>query len=110
MDPSSMIHHYEAPLAMQSQKPIGLLVQNEFYAAMPTFCSCLSAGRVMKKLKDLDIDNNTLVILTSDNGPWLMYNTQAGSMGPFIGFTLLFSLFIAKGLPRKIRLGKISLY
>jgi len=29
------------------------------------------------------LDDNTLVIFTSDNGPWLSYGTHAGSAGPF---------------------------
>lgn len=28
-------------------------------------------GEILKTLKDQGIDNNTLVIVTSDNGPWL---------------------------------------
>lgn len=30
-----------------------------------------SCGQVFKTLKELNIDNNTLVIFTSDNGPWV---------------------------------------
>ncbi len=30
-----------------------------------------STGQIMDKLKELNLDNNTLVIFTSDNGPWL---------------------------------------
>lgn len=29
-----------------------------------------SVGEIMQKLKDLSLDDNTLVIFTSDNGPW----------------------------------------
>jgi uncharacterized sulfatase len=29
-----------------------------------------SVGQVLEKLKELDLDRNTLVIFTSDNGPW----------------------------------------
>ncbi|MDB4459070.1 sulfatase [bacterium] len=30
-----------------------------------------STGEILKKLKELDLDENTLVIFTSDNGPWV---------------------------------------
>ncbi|MEM7384764.1 MAG: sulfatase-like hydrolase/transferase, partial [Verrucomicrobiota bacterium] len=32
-----------------------------------------SVGQILKALKDHEIDRNTLVIFTSDNGPWLSY-------------------------------------
>ena len=38
-------------------------------------------GRILKTLKDLKIDQNTIVIFTSDNGPWLNYGHHAGSSG-----------------------------
>jgi arylsulfatase A-like enzyme len=30
-----------------------------------------STGQIFKKLKELEIDDNTLVVFTSDNGPWV---------------------------------------
>jgi hypothetical protein len=33
-------------------------------------------------MEDLDIDRRTLVIFTSDNGPWLPFRTHGGSSGP----------------------------
>ncbi|MCF7848700.1 MAG: sulfatase [Kiritimatiellales bacterium] len=41
-----------------------------------------SVGQVLKALKDNGIDDNTLVILTSDNGPWLTMNENGGSALP----------------------------
>jgi arylsulfatase A len=41
-----------------------------------------SVGEVMKALKKNGIEKNTLVIFTSDNGPWLSYGNHAGSAGP----------------------------
>ena len=40
-----------------------------------------SVGQVMPALKSDGIDKNTLVIFTSDNGPWLNYGNHAGSAG-----------------------------
>lgn len=40
-----------------------------------------SVGEIMKALKDNNIDDNTLVIFTSDNGPWLTFGNHSGSAG-----------------------------
>ena len=44
-----------------------------------------SAGRVLDTLRELHLDTNTLVIFTSDNGPWLVKGADAGSAGPLRG-------------------------
>lgn len=41
-----------------------------------------SVGEVLAALKRNGIDDRTLVIFTSDNGPWLAYGNHAGSSGP----------------------------
>lgn len=41
-----------------------------------------SVGRLLSKLRELQIDRKTLVVYTSDNGPWLQYGIDAGSAGP----------------------------
>jgi len=41
-----------------------------------------SVGQILKTLNKYGLDENTLVIYTSDNGPWLSYGTHAGSAGP----------------------------
>ncbi|MDC1217463.1 sulfatase [Flavobacteriaceae bacterium] len=38
-------------------------------------------GLIMKELKKNNLDKNTIVIFTSDNGPWLPYETHSGSAG-----------------------------
>ncbi|MFW5984923.1 MAG: sulfatase [Halanaerobiaceae bacterium] len=38
-----------------------------------------SLGQIMDTLKEEGIDENTLIIFTSDNGPWLSYGNHAGS-------------------------------
>lgn len=40
-----------------------------------------SAGRIMQTLKDEGLAENTLLLFTSDNGPWLLYEAQGGSAG-----------------------------
>ncbi|MCA1761326.1 MAG: sulfatase, partial [Bacteroidales bacterium] len=40
-----------------------------------------SVGQIMKTLKELNLEENTLIIFTSDNGPWLNYGNHAGSSG-----------------------------
>ena len=41
-----------------------------------------SVGRILETLKRLSLDERTLVVFTSDNGPWLSYGDHAGSAGP----------------------------
>ncbi len=41
-----------------------------------------SVGQILKALKENDIDGHTMVIFTSDNGPWLAYGNHAGSALP----------------------------
>ena len=40
-----------------------------------------SIGEIMKALERNGLDKNTLVIFTSDNGPWLNFGNHAGSTG-----------------------------
>jgi len=41
-----------------------------------------SVGQILDTIRDLNIDDNTLVVFTSDNGPWLSYGDHAGSAAP----------------------------
>lgn len=40
-----------------------------------------SAGEIMRALEDNGIAENTLMIFTTDNGPWLNYGNHAGTTG-----------------------------
>jgi arylsulfatase A-like enzyme len=40
-----------------------------------------SVGQVLKTLKEEKLADNTLVFFTSDNGPWLIFDTHGGSAG-----------------------------
>ncbi len=41
-----------------------------------------SMGQILQTLADMDIDDRTLVLFASDNGPWLSYGNHAGSASP----------------------------
>lgn len=41
-----------------------------------------SVGEVLKALEENGLEENTLVIFTSDNGPWLVYGNHGGSAEP----------------------------
>ncbi|MCL2005580.1 MAG: sulfatase [Planctomycetaceae bacterium] len=41
-----------------------------------------SVGQIAETLRRLELGKNTLLIVTSDNGPWLSYGNHAGSSGP----------------------------
>jgi arylsulfatase A-like enzyme len=40
-----------------------------------------SVGEIVKELKELNLYEDTIIIYTSDNGPWLIYGNHAGSAG-----------------------------
>ena len=42
-------------------------------------------GQILKTLKEQKIDKNTMVIFTSDNGPWKLFAEQGGSSGILTG-------------------------
>ena len=42
-----------------------------------------SVGQILNTLKDEGLEENTIIIYTSDNGPWLSYGGHSGSSGIF---------------------------
>ncbi len=44
-----------------------------------------SVGQITKTLKETGMDKNTIVVFTSDNGPWLTFREQGGSAGLLSG-------------------------
>ena len=42
-------------------------------------------GRVLDTLRQLKLERDTLVVFTSDNGPWAIFDEQGGSAGPLRG-------------------------
>jgi len=68
---------------------IPLFVSDEFYyedvkRAYTTTIEQIdfSVGRIFTALKEAEVDNNTLVVFTSDNGPWLSMKHHAGCALP----------------------------
>ncbi|WP_221392424.1 sulfatase [Dyadobacter sp. NIV53] len=41
-----------------------------------------SVGEIVKTLRKNGLEENTLVVFTSDNGPWLLFDIEGGSAGP----------------------------
>jgi arylsulfatase A len=44
-----------------------------------------STGRILDAIRSAGLDRRTLVVFTSDNGPWLPFGAHAGSSGPLRG-------------------------
>ena len=40
-----------------------------------------SVGQIVATLKELGLEKRTLVVFTSDNGPWLVFDTHGGTAG-----------------------------
>jgi arylsulfatase A len=40
-----------------------------------------SVGQILAKLRETGLDESTIVVFTSDNGPWLIMNEEGGSAG-----------------------------
>jgi arylsulfatase A len=41
-----------------------------------------NVGQVLETLRELKLDEKTLVVFSTDNGPWLSFQTHGGSAGP----------------------------
>ena len=46
-------------------------------------------GELMNKLDSLGVGDDALIVMTSDNGPWMAKETDCGSPGPFRGLWAL---------------------
>jgi arylsulfatase A-like enzyme len=44
-----------------------------------------SVGEILKTIKRTEIEEQTFVLFTSDNGPWLIFGDHGGSAGPLRG-------------------------
>ncbi len=77
--PYSMVH---VPLGVSS-KFKGQSEQGKFGDVMMEVD--WSVGQIEQKLEELGLSENTLIIYTSDNGPWLNFGNHAGSALPLRG-------------------------
>ena len=71
-----------------------------------------SVGEIMKSLKSAGVEDNTLVVMTSDNGPWISYGNHAGKT-PFreakgTGFDGGIRSACIMRYPGKIKAGEVS--
>jgi len=44
-----------------------------------------STGQILDALRKSGLDKNTIVVFTSDNGPWVIFDENGGSAGPLFG-------------------------
>lgn len=63
---------------------------NAAAAAAATFANAVEemdwiSGQILKSLDDQGVANDTIVLFTSDNGPWVAEQKCSGSKGPFRG-------------------------
>jgi arylsulfatase A-like enzyme len=66
--------------------PLFVLPENKDKTGLGLFADVMSevdwsVGRILDALDEAGVADNTLVIFTSDNGPWLSYGHHAGSAG-----------------------------
>lgn len=67
--------------------PLFVLPENKGRSGQGLFADVMyevdwSVGQILDALDRLKLSENTLVIFTSDNGPWLPYGNHAGNAGP----------------------------
>lgn len=70
-------------------------------------------GRLFARLQELQLDEHTLVIFTSDNGPWTGFGEQSGNAGPLRGSKLTtweggFRVPCIARWPGRVPAGKVS--
>lgn len=41
-----------------------------------------SVGKIVQELRQLKLEQNTLIVFSSDNGPWTLFDNHGGSAGP----------------------------
>lgn len=67
--------------------PLFVLPENKGRSTQGLFADVMqevdwSVGQILDTLDRLKLSENTLVIFTADNGPWLSYGNHAGNAGP----------------------------
>lgn len=84
--------HHERPFCLylaHSMPHVPLFAGEKFQGTQAgTYADVLSeidwsVGEILRTLDELKLEQNTLVIFASDNGPWLSYGNHGGSSGPW---------------------------
>ena len=83
--PHGHFHIPEDDPAAQSVKDLPWSDRAKAVAAMTQLLD-QQVGNLMKTLKQLEIDENTIVIFCSDHGPALRFDGELDASGPFKGF------------------------
>jgi len=74
------IAHPQPHVPLFVSKDFEDLTGNGLYADVITEID-YSVGRVLDKIEEIGLTENTIVVFTSDNGPWLSYGNHSGSSG-----------------------------
>lgn len=74
------IAHPQPHVPLFVSKDFEDLTGNGLYADVITEID-YSVGRVLEKIEEVGLTENTIVVFTSDNGPWLSYGNHSGSSG-----------------------------
>ena len=74
------IAHPQPHVPLFVSKDFENITGNGLYADVITEID-YSVGRVLKSLEENGLTENTIVVFTSDNGPWLSYGNHSGSSG-----------------------------
>ena len=74
------IAHPQPHVPLFVSKDFENITGNGLYADVITEID-YSVGRVLRSLEENGLTENTVVVFTSDNGPWLSYGSHSGSSG-----------------------------
>jgi len=74
------IAHPQPHVPLFVSKDFENITGNGLYADVITEID-YSVGRILDKLEESGLTENTIVVFTSDNGPWLSYGNHSGSSG-----------------------------
>ena len=76
------IAHPQPHVPLFVSKDFEDITKNGLYADVITEID-YSVGRIINSLEENGLTENTIVVFTSDNGPWLSYGDHSGSSGIF---------------------------
>lgn len=94
-DPHSILAPTDEQMSLYESESVKKQTKGRFTSATQTYYAVITnmdkqVGRLLAKLDELNLSENTIVIFTSDNGPsplwgWDTSHSGAGSVGPFRG-------------------------